>query len=238
MLQRHKLISFCIGLVFLIVLQKFATPQPIFRFLLPAFLIYASAVFFYNRWYLKQIQKYSIWINLRFMLLLAAAFGLFLIIPTAGFRGMYLIVTVGLISLGEVMLGKEGENILLNEVLIIAFGLFLSFSAFYQYIPVFSALYAVGIFISSAILSRSFYELIPQTGNSKLVGSVVLGLFCSEIFWALNFLPFHFSVQGIFLFNIFYICLILNYYFQFHNLNLKKIQFHVLLILSCLMASL
>ncbi|MEK7161236.1 MAG: hypothetical protein AAB729_00925 [Patescibacteria group bacterium] len=220
-------------MVFLIVLQKFATPQPIFRFLLPAFLLYALAVFFYNRWYLKQIQKYSIWASLRVMLLLAAAFGLFLIIPTEGFRGLYLVITVGLISVGEIMLGKEGENILLNETLIIAFGLFLSFSAFYQYMPAFGVVYAVGIFVSATLLARSFYELIPQTGYYKLVGSVALGLFSSEIFWALNFLPFHFSVQGVFLFNIFYLSLILNYYHQFHNLNLKKIQFHLLLITVC-----
>ncbi len=167
------------------------------------------------------------------MLLLASAFGLFLIIPTEGFRGLYLIITVGLISLGEIILGKEGENILLNETLIIAFGLFLTFSAFYQYIPTYSVIYAIGVFVSASLLARSFYELLPQAGYSKLVGSVTLGLFCSEIFWALNFLPFHFSVQGVLLFNIFYLCLILNYYHQFHNLNLKKIQFHLLLIVGC-----
>lgn len=167
------------------------------------------------------------------MLLLASAFGLFLIIPTEGFRGLYLIITVGLISLGEIILGKEGENILLNETLIIAFGLFLTFSAFYQYIPAYSVIYAIGIFVSSALLARSFYELLPQAGYAKLVGSVTLGLFCTEIFWALNFLPFHFSIQGVLLFNIFYLCLILNYYHQFHNLNLKKIQFHLLLIAAC-----
>ncbi len=233
MLKRHKLTSFCIGLLFLIVLQKFATPQPIFRFLLPAFLIYSLSVFFYNNWYLKQIQKYSLWVSLKIMLLLSAAFGLFLIIPTEGFRGLYLIITVGLIFLSEIVLGKEGENILLNEILIIAFGLFLTFSAFNQYIPTFGVVYAIGVFVSSFILTRSFYELLPQEGYSKIVGSVAVGLFCSEIFWVLNFLPFHFSVQGILLFNIFYLCLILNYYHQFHNLNLKKIQFHLLLITVC-----
>ncbi len=233
MVQRHKLISFCIGLIFLIVLQKFATPQPIFRFLLPAFLLYAVAVFFYNRRYLKQIDKFTLWVSLRPMLLLASAFGLFLVIPTEGLRGLYLILTVCLIWLGEAMLGKEGENILLNETLIIAFGLFLSFSAFYQYIPAYGVLYAAGVFVSSSLLARSFYEFIPQAGYAKLVGPVVLGLFCSEVFWALNFLPFHFSIQGLLLFNVFYLSLILNYYHHFHNLNIKKIQFHLLLITAC-----
>jgi len=233
MLKEHKLISFCIGLVLVIVLQKFATPEPVFRFLLPAFLLYASVVFIYNRWYLKQIQKYSIWVGLRAMLLLAGAFGLFLIIPTESFRAFYLVVTVALIWFGEAMLGKEGENILLNETLVIAFGLFIFFSASYQYVPVYGPLYAVGVFVSAVLLSRSFYELVPQADYSKLISSVVLGLFCTEFFWALSFLPFHFSIQGIFLFNLFYLCLILNYYHQFHNLNLKKIQFHLLLILAC-----
>jgi hypothetical protein len=37
------------------------------------------------------------------------------------------------------------------------------------------------------------------------------------------------------LFNIFYLCLILNYYHLFHLLNFKKIQFHLVLIAVCVL---
>ena len=59
------------------------------------------------------------------------------------------------------------------------------------------------------------------------MSAVVVGLFCAELFWVLNFLPFHFSALSVILFNFFYFCLVLNYYHLFHNLNFKKIQFHL-----------
>src|SRR5882724_5490584 len=101
MLKYHKLIPFCIGLVFLIVLEKFATPQPVFRFLLPAFLIYLLVILFYNRWYLKALDKYNFWLGLRSMLLLAAGFGIFLGLFNDFLRGLFLIVSVILITFFE-----------------------------------------------------------------------------------------------------------------------------------------
>ncbi len=229
MVKRHKLISFCIGLAFLIILQKFATPEPIFRFLLPAFLLYALAVNFYNRRYLKEIQRYNFWVALRPMLLLASGFGLFLVIPSEFLRGVFLITSVGVITLFEVLLGNQAENILLNETLFIAFGIFFTLFAAYFYSPAYGPFYLAGIFFSSCLLARSFYEFIPQQPKIKIVGAVAIGLFCSELFWSLNFLHFHFSVLALFLFNFFYFCLILNYYYLFHILNFKKIQFHLFL---------
>lgn len=89
MLKRHKFISFCWGLLFLIIVQKFVQPQPVFRFLAPAFLFYAAIVGAYNTWYLKQIQKYNFWTVLRSLMLLAAAFGVFLILPSENLRGLF-----------------------------------------------------------------------------------------------------------------------------------------------------
>lgn len=233
MLKYHKLISFCIGLLFLIVLQKFATPLPVFRFLLPAFFIYTAAVMLYNRWYLKAIGKYNFWIALRPALLLASGFGLFLIIPNEFLRGLFLIITVLVITFFEIILGNFAENILLNETLIIAFGLFFYFFAANYYTPAYQPLYLLGTFLSSSILARSFYEFIPKNGRTKMIGAVAIGLFCAEFFWVLNFLQFHFSVLSVILFNLFYFCLIINYYFLFHVLNFKKIQFHLFLMAVC-----
>ncbi|HYV33528.1 MAG TPA: hypothetical protein VE973_01635, partial [Candidatus Limnocylindria bacterium] len=243
MLKYHSIISFCIGLLFLIVVQEFATPEPIFRFLIPAFLLYAGGVTVYNRWYLKQVEKYNFWILIRPMLLLAAGFGIFLVIPSFGIRGIFLILTVVMITFFEFILGNLAENILLNETLIIAFGLFFAFFGAYHYLPapeiwnhwgwVIPFLYLLGIFGGSFLLTRSFYEATPQSEKNKLVSSITIGLFCAELYWVLNFLQFHYSVLSLILFNIFYLCLILNYYHLFHNLNFKKIQFHLGLIFFC-----
>lgn len=230
MLKYHKFISLLIGLLFLIVLQTFATPEPIFRFLVPAFIGYALLVTLYNKWYLKQIEKYSFWILVRPVLLLLAGFGLFLIIPSDFLRGLFLILTVFVIAFFELILGNFAENLLLNETLIIAFGLFIFFFALFHYLPGYQTYYLAGIFFSSSLLTRSFYEFTPKSERIKIIGAVTVGLFCSQIYWALNFLQFHFSVLSIVLFNIFYFILILNYYHLFHVLNFKKIQFHLILI--------
>lgn len=230
LLKYHKFTSLILGLFFLIVLQTFATPEPIFRFLIPAFLGYVILITIYNRWYLKRIEKYSFWILLRPILLLVSGFGLFLIIPSDFLRGSFLIVSVGVIAFFEIILGNFAENLLLNETLIIAFGLFFLFFALYHYLPGYETFYLAGIFFGSALLTRSFYEFIPKSERVKIIGAVTIGLFCSELYWVLNFLQFHFSVLSIILFNIFYFCVLLNYYFLFHILNFKKIQFHLVLI--------
>lgn len=236
MLKHHKIIAFCISLTFLIVVQKFATPEPIFRFLLPIFLAYVGAVTLYNNWYLKQTQKYNFWALLMPELLLAAAFGVFLIIPSENFRGLFLILTVLITAFYEIILGNFSESIVLSEILIIAFGLFLIFFASYYYAPVYQPLYLTGIFVGSALLARAFYELVPKSGKTKMVAAITLGLFCAELYWVLNFLHFHYSVLSLLLFNLFYFCLILNYYHSFQNLNMKKVQFHLLLIGLCSVA--
>ncbi len=236
MLRNHKLISLCIGLLFIIVVQKFADPAPVFRFLLPAFLVYAGVVTYYNRWYLKQTGQYNLWAILRPFFLLCAAFGMFLVIPSDGLRGLFLIFSVLIITACEIILGKQAENLLLNQTLLTAFGVFMTLFAANHYLPTYGPVFLVSVFFASALLTRSFYESIPQSNRVKMVGAIIIGLFCAQIFWVFNFLPFHFSALSLFLFNFFYFCLILNYYHLFHILNLKKIQFHLVLIAATSLA--
>lgn len=232
-LKHHKLISFGIGLMFLLVVQNFSLPVPIFRFLLPAVLLYLAITAAYNRWYLKQIQKYNFWALILPELMMAVAFGFFLVIHSQNLRGLFLTATVIFITFAEIVLGNMTENLMLNQTLVIAFGLFLSFFGAYYYTPSFEPVYLIGIFLGVGFLVRAFYESVPQPEKTKLIGAIAIGLFCAELFWVLNFLQFHFSVLSLILFNIFYFCLILNYYHLFHNLNFKKVQFHLFLVAVC-----
>jgi len=234
MSKYHKYISVVISLVFLIIVQEFSVPRPIFRFLVPAFLLFLLALSFYNRRYLLEIGKYNPWSLLRPVLFFASMFGLFLIIPGSFWRGLFLLVVVVLGSLFELFLGNFGENITLNETLVIAFGLFMSISAFaLLYAPKFQTLYLAAIFLATFLTTRCFYEFIPQDGRQKLVPSLVIALFCTQLFWALTFLPLHYSASALMLFNIFYFCLILNYYQAFNTLSLRKFQLHLALMLAC-----
>lgn len=232
-MKYHNLISFVIGLLFVIVLQIFATPEPVFRFLVPGFLALLALVYAYNRWYLKQILKYNIWLLVRPLMLLGAGFGLYLTIPSESLRSLFLILCLLVIFSFEMALGNFSESVLLNETLLIAFGMFICLSAFYQYVPRYSTLYLALVFASSALLARSFYEFIPKPVAVKIIGSLVIGLFVSELFWSLGFLPLHFSILGLTVFNFFYLFLILNYYHIFQTLNFKKVQYHLFLIAAC-----
>jgi hypothetical protein len=97
----------------------------------------SSAVYQYDKRYLKSLGKYNVWALVRMALLLFAAFGLFLVIPSEGLRGLFLIAAVLTVALFQILLDSTAENILLNQTLTIAFGLFFSLAAFMQYIPSF-----------------------------------------------------------------------------------------------------
>ncbi len=238
MKNRHNFVSLAIALLFVLILQKFASPQPVFRFLVPAFAGLLAVVWFYNRWYLRQMEKYNFWIQLRPLLLLSAGFGIFSVLPSELWREIFLVASVPVITLFELVLGNLTENLILNETLFIAFGLFSYFFASYFYAPAYQPYYALGVFISSSLLARCFYEFLPQDDKVKIVSSLVLGLFCAELFWVMNFLPFHFSFLAFLMFNLFYFCLIINNYYLFHSLSAKKIQFHLSLLMVCMFLAL
>jgi len=147
-------------------------------------------------------------------------------------------------------MGRFAENLMINETLVIAFGFFITLCGFNQYYLTFGQLhsffggislpdwefslqpfYLAGTFACSYLLARCFYEFIPQPSLIKVVISLSIALFTTETFWALTFLPFHFSAIAVVLLSVFYFCLILNYYHLFHTLTYKKIQFHLILII-------
>lgn len=229
----HNLISLLVGLLFLIVLQKFSTPQPVFRFLLPAFVLYVLLTLGYNRWYLKSLEKYNVWTTLRFALLQLAGAGIFFFIPSYGLRGLFMVCAVALITLFEYFIAHFAEDLILNQTLLIAFGFFFSASATAWEFPAYSFAATLLVFLIVSLLARAFYESVPQSARIKTAIALVLGLLCSELFWSLTFLPPYFYVLALILFNVFYLCLILNYYYLFHILTFKKAQFHLALMAAC-----
>jgi hypothetical protein len=234
MAKYHKIFACFFSIAFLIMLQELSIPRPVFRFLVPGLILFSIIITLYNKWYLQQIGKYNPWILLRPILFFGSAFSLLNIIPGDVLRGLFLIIVVLLGSLFEIFLGNFAENIVLNETLVIAFGIFMSVSAYgLQYFPGFQTLWLVLLFFGIFLTTRSFYEFLPETSLGKLVSSLAIGLFCTQIFWAMTFLPFHYSASALMLFNIFYFCIILNYYYVFNTINIRKFQFHLGLLVAC-----
>ena len=229
MLQYHKIISIVLGLLFLVVLQAFSNPLPIFRFLLPAFLGLLAITYFYNRNYLRSLGKENFWVLMRPSLLLTSGFLLFLVLPGPISRGFFFVATVAMIATFEILLANYSENLMLNEAIITAFGFCFAFSRFAQDFPSFQYLYVLGVFGGLLLITRCFYEFIPHSNNAKWLNALVVAFLSAQIFWAASFLPFHFSVLAILMVNFFYAMLALNYYRLFNTLNLQKIKFHLAL---------
>lgn len=249
MFQSHKIVSVAIGALYAILLYRLSVPQPVFRVMLPVFLLFCLAASYYNKKYLHQINKYNFWVLVRSVLIFFSGFAIFFLLPTPVLRTLFLITAFLVISLAEVNLGNFAESLVINETLLIAFGLLLGFAAMGQYFPDFhqialhlgrwhllnwqfslQPLYLLGIFLAIFLLSRAFYEFIPQRDKTKWVAATALSLFCAELFWAESFLPLHYSAQGLILLCLFYFCLILNYYHFFQTLTIKKVQFHLMLV--------
>jgi hypothetical protein len=232
MFSYHKITSVVIGVLFLIVLQSFAVPLPVFRFLVPAFSVYALGATLYNYFYLLSVEKYNFWVCIKPTLLMVSGFSLFVLLPNSFLRSAFLLFTVVLLSFFEMFLGNFSENIQLSEALLTVFSVFVSVCAYNQYFPPYQFLYIAVLFFAAFIVTRSFFESIPQPEAVKRLHSVGIALFVTEVYWALTFLPFHYSAIALILFNLYYFMIALDYYHFFNILNAQKLKFHFIL-LAC-----
>jgi hypothetical protein len=158
-----------------------------------------------------------------------------LIITSPFLRGVFLLVSVGIIASFEGALAAYSENLLINEVLFTAFAAFCSTSAWaFLYAPHFSFYIALIVFAFIFLLSRSFFEYTLSSPKAKTISSLASALLIAELFWALSLLPQHYSVLSVALTATYYLILVTNYHYLFNNLDFKKIQFYFLFAALCI----
>jgi hypothetical protein len=225
----HPIISAAISILFIVVVQLFAAPQPVFRFLLPAFIGYLAVVTGYNYVFLRREGHYNVWTLLRPLLFLLGWFGVYFIIPNEFWRGAYLLAGLPAIYLLERTLGNSGEQLLFNETLLMAFTGLFTVTALSHYYLLPGTLYLLIVFALTVFIVRASYELTPQSRQMKWICAICLGFVVAEVFWAASFLPLHYSAASLLIFNVFYCAWTLCYYFLYNHLTTKKIQFHVVL---------
>ncbi|HEX3099482.1 MAG TPA: hypothetical protein VHQ41_00735, partial [Patescibacteria group bacterium] len=197
----HLIVSAVIAILFLVVTQIFASPLPVFRFLLPAFLAYVIAVAGYNRWYLtREGVELNVWLWLRLPIFLFTWFGLFFLVPSGLGRGMFLLISLPIIFFFESLVGNTGQQLGWNEFLLTLAALMLSLFGFSYYFQLPGVLYLLGVFLAVAVVVRSSLELVPHERIVKWLASLAIGLFATELFWAISFLPLHYSALAIFAF--------------------------------------
>lgn len=227
MLNAHKIISVVLGLLYMIVLQVFSNPVPVFRFLLPAFLGVLLTTFLYNLYYLRHQEKYNFWVVIRPLLLQASGFLLFLVLFNSFYRGMFFILSVMLITFFELTLTKYSENILLSEILIVLFGFIYALMGLLQTFPSLGYWFLIAVFLALFLLARAFFEFIPGEPKMKLLNGLVISFLGAEIFWSASFLHFHYSVLAALTFIFVYVMLVLNFHYLLRTLTAKQIKFYL-----------
>ncbi|HEX3095992.1 MAG TPA: hypothetical protein VHQ20_02635 [Patescibacteria group bacterium] len=229
--RTHLIVSGIVAILFLVITQVFATPLPVFRFLIPAFALYVAGVGFYNQWYLKSKDQWNVWLWLRLPFFLLTWFGLFFLIPSGLGRGTFLLFSMPVIFFFESLVGNTGQQLGWNEFLLSCAALLLTLFGFSYYFILPGVLYLAVVFLTVSILVRSSLELVPHDHMVKWIAALSLGLFTTEFFWAVSFLPLHYTALAIFTFNVLYVLWIIYYHYLYKTLTRKQIQFHLFLAL-------
>jgi hypothetical protein len=235
LIKYHFWFSLAVGVLFLVVLQTAVNPSFSFARFMPWLFALEIGAFFYNKAYLKAISQYTLWKAMRIPLLIFAGACLFVVMPTPFLRGWFLLAGVGIVAFFQSVIGSFSENFLLSEILFSAFAVFLGGGGFaFLYTPQNRFYVAIAVFFYVILLSRCFFEYAPVSDKTKLVASMGVGLLASEMFWVTGFLPQHFSAIAVLLAALYNLSLVVNFHFFFNNLDLKKVQFHILFSAACI----
>lgn len=227
---RHKIISLGFAIAFVVVVQWFAVPVPVFRFLVPAFLAFLAALIFYNWRYLLSQSDFSWWLIIRLPVFLLIWFGLLFIVPSGLGRSVFLMISVPVIFFFETLFANKGQQLAWNLFLLSSASLLLTLYGFNFYFPFNGLIYLALVFAGILLLVRISLENVPHDSRVKWLSGLVLGLFSAELFWALQFLPLHFSVLAVMSFNLLYLLWAIYYHYLYRTLTPRQIQFNALLV--------
>lgn len=230
---KQNLFSGLLAVGFVVSLAVFAFPVPTFRFMLPSFLVFLFFAAIYNYYRFKKHPQATLWSVTLILLFYIAAGSVFLWAPNRVLQVAYLCLIGFLAFLQQRLVLNSGEGVVSSRVALTALLFFLSLSAganYYFVLP--DVVYMSVVFVFTFLLTRGTYEYTPLPNVSKHANALVVGLFATEFFWVLSFLPFHYSVLALMSFNCFFIIWQWDYAYIFKNLNLKKIIFSCLFLLS------
>lgn len=230
--RNHKIFSALLAVAFVVIVQWFASPMPVFRFLIPAFLLYLAVVMFYNWRYFKFLNNFHWWLFLRLPIFLIFWFSLLFVIPLGFGRALFLLVSIPIIFFFETLVENTGQQIGWNIFLLSLASLLVGLYGFNFYFPLTGLVYLFLLFAGTMLLVRASVETVPHPNNVKWLASLVLGLFSAQLFWVLQFLPLHFSVLAVLNFNILYLLWAIYYHYLYQTLTAKQIQFNILLALG------
>lgn len=229
--QFHKLVSLGFAFAYAILIQAMIGDNLVFRFFVPAFLIYLVILTCYNWRYLLSQQALNWWLVIRMSLFVLIWFGLLFIIPSSIGRNLYLLFSLPIIFIFETLVANKGQQLGWNIFLLSLASLLIGLYGFNYYFPLSGLLYLILVFAGSTILVRSSIEAVPHPAAIKWFASLILGLFAAQLFWILQFLPLYFSVLAVLSFVILYLLWAIYYHYLYQSLTRRQIQYNLILVI-------
>ncbi len=200
----------------------------VFRFYFAAMLLYLAAVMYYNFFYLRRRGLYTFWSWLRPLFFFASLAAIYFVLPSAGLRAVFLLLSALLIYFSEKSLHVISEQSVFLQTLFSYFGISLGIFALNFYFLPQTAVILLALLALTYLAGRSSFENVPQSPEKKNFYSALIAFGLTEIAWALMFLPLHFTVLAAIAFCAFYSLWMLSYYRLFNNLSGKKVSFYIL----------
>lgn len=229
--NRHKFFSLIFAAAFAALIYFLTSGDLVFRYLVPAFLLYLFGLAVYNWRYLLSQGQYNLWLLVRVPLFIFIWFGLLFIIPLGLVRAIFVFISVPIIFIFETLVANKGQQLGWNLFLVSLASLMLGLYGFHFYFPLSGLVYLALVFLGVTVLVRTSVDSVPHESSVKWFASLVLGLFSAQIFWILQFLPLHFSVLAILSFIILYLLWAIYYHYLYQSLTRRQIQFNLLLVI-------
>lgn len=227
----HRVVSMVSAVVLPLVLYNMALPKPVFRFLVPTFVLLVVMVEVFSWQTLKELGGVRVWALVRSGLFYISWALLFFLMPSPFLQGVYIFTSIPILYVGQRLVAYTGETVLITHTILTGFGIVMGVVASEFYF------HASGLFMSSILflvyflLARATYVFVPVSSRVRLASSLLVALCAVELYVAILYLPFHYTVTGFLAFLAFYLVWLLTYYWQFEVLTFARVKFYLLICL-------
>ncbi len=223
----HRVVSIVSALVLPVVLYNMAIPQPIFRFMVPVFVLLVGTIELLTWRTLRSFGEARVWAIVRSSLFYLSWVLIFFLIPNTFFQGLYIVISIPILYIGQQLVAYTGETVLITHTILASFGIIMGIVASEYYFHASGLVMSTILFIVYFLLARATYVFVPQSSVVRSVTSLLVALCAVEVYIAILYLPFHYTVVGFLTFTSFYLIWLFTYYWQFGVLTFARVKFYL-----------
>lgn len=225
----HRVVSVVSAIVLPLVVYNMALPQPIFRFLVPVFIILVVGIEVLTWRTLKSLGEARVWAIVRSSLFYLSWGLLFFLMPSAFLQEVYIFSSIPVLYVGQQLVAYTGETVLITHTILTSFGIIMGVVAGEFYFHASGLVLSTVLFLAYFLLTRATYVFVPQSSVVRLIASILVALCAVEAYIAILYLPFHYTVVGFLSLLSFYLIWLFTYYWQFGVLTFARVKFYLLI---------